>query len=280
MSSLFEAARSGDTAFFAEGRLQFRPVDRVSNATNLVVRGRVQIQVRTGSVIAVVKLLTDRGFSVESACAWLARQLGLPTPEAFWVWVEKNRLTDGWPYGDTPVKRCFATEYVANARPVQLDRLSDQVLAAHIKIDDVLLARMAMYDALIGNDDRHDDNLVWAPPVGALLIDHEKAMGGENMNLFSTMPRPGPNYLLRRLSMLPRARRHALRPTVNSFCAECINAVERIPLEQIASTALLAEQMERYLALSVDRLHEEVSQALGLSELFNIRRNDVGTSPQ
>ncbi|MGF6635502.1 HipA family kinase [Paraburkholderia sp. MM6662-R1] len=278
MSSLIEAARYGDEPPFTEGRLRYRPIERVSNATNLVLRGRVQIQVRTGSVFAIVKLLKDRGFSVESACAWLARYLGLPAPEALWVWVEANRVTDGWPYPGTS-RLCFGTEHIPNALPMNLDRLSDDYLAAHMKIDDVLLAKIAMFDAFIGNDDRHDGNILWSPAKGVFLIDHEKAMGGEHMNLFSTIPRPGPNELLRRLCALPQARRLALRNTVHSFCADCVNAVERIPIEQLASTAQLADGIDRYLKQSADRLSEVVSKALGLPELFNIKRPDVGTSP-
>lgn len=98
------------------------------------------------------------------------------------------------------------------------------------------------------------------------------------MNLFSTLPRPGPNHVLRRLSELPQPRRLALRGLVRSFCADCINAVRRLPVEQIATSTLLAEGIERYLAQSADRLHEVVSEALGLPELFNIKSLDVRTS--
>lgn len=282
MSTLVESIRHSEHPPFVEGRLQWRPLDRVGEATNPVVRGRVHVQIHAGTVNAVVKLLSDRGFSVESACAWLARELSLPAPEPLWVCVEPTRLGqlgDLWPYPDNKQRRCFATVHIANAQPLKLALLSGEHLATRVKLSDELLAKIAMFDTLIGNDDRHDGNLLWAPPQGVFLIDHERSMGGENMNLFSTLPRPGPNHVLRRLSELPQPRRLALRGIVRSFCADCINVARRLPVEQIATSTMLAEGIERYLAQSGDRLHEVVSEALGLPELFNIKSHDVRISP-
>jgi hypothetical protein len=58
-------------------------------------------------------------------------------------------------------------------------------------LDTVLLGRIAMFDARIGHDDRHDGNLLLTPRKQLYLIDHERAPGGTGLGLFSTCPPPG-----------------------------------------------------------------------------------------
>lgn len=254
---------------FATGRLEWRPIRVVGGATNSVVSGNAQLGLTSKKV--VVKLLTDRGFSVESVCAWLATELGLPTPEPMWITVEPRRLVQigaKWPYPDERPRRCFATEEMQLATSLRAAMLSQEHLADFVKLSDVMLAKIAAFDVLVGNDDRHDGNMLWVPPQGIYLIDHEKSMGGENMQFFSTSPQPGMNFMLQRLRELPSSRRSQLRGAVHSFCSDCMAIAQRAPLDKLAASGELASGIEQYLSESCDRLLDTMLEALGLPELF------------
>ncbi|MGI4813668.1 MAG: hypothetical protein ACRYG5_11290 [Janthinobacterium lividum] len=223
---------------------------------------------------AYVKLLGARAFAVESVCAWLVRELYLPGPEPFWVWVHRNRVPQIWPYETDDPRLCFATKAIMHARPIQLLGPDRNSLTRQLGLDDRLIGRIATFDALIGNDDRHKGNLLWAPPAGVLLIDHEQAIGGVGFDLFSTLAPAGGNHFLEKIKNFSAQRRHAIKADLVSFCASCADAVERLPYSELVPSPVLRAGVQDYLLKRADRLFETVSSALGMPELAGFARLD------
>lgn len=252
---------------FDLGRLNREPIVQVGGSAHPVVRGRIHITVRTCSVDAFVKLLPPREFAVESACAWLARQVGLPIPEPFWVTVHRQRMRGLWPFESNEDQLCFGTAALNLAQPVHLGDQSQMVLAQTYGLDSLLLAKIALFDELIGNDDRHAGNLLLTPYKTIALIDHERALGSAGLALFSSAPPPGPNHLLHRVRRLPPAERAVLKSPMRDFCAACVAAAYRLPYAQLVSVDALHEPMRRYLEHRADRLRETLEETLGIPDL-------------
>lgn len=258
------------TSPFTEGTLAFRPIDHVDTASGRVVRGRIQIPVRTCSNVAYVKLLSERGFAVESICAWLVRELRLPGPEAFWVRVNQSALPKIWPFENSESRICFATAALLNARPFHAALLHETIGLETMGLNDILLITIAAFDALIGNDDRHNGNLLWSPPRGVFLIDHERALGGVAMDLFPSILPTGVNYLLQRIQSLPVSRRSAMKTPLREFCARCVTAVSALPFDQIVTSDLFRISISNYLTMRAETLYADMSSAIGVPDLSGL----------
>ncbi|WNC90241.1 hypothetical protein RI103_02445 [Paraburkholderia sp. FT54] len=262
---------------FLLGSLNREPITRISGCAHPVVRGRVHVPVHTGSVDAFIKLLPPREFAVESVCEWLAREVELPMPEPLWVTVHRQRMRTVWPFGNDETQLCFGTQAFNLARPVHLGDQSRSVLAQAYGLDSLLLAKIALFDELIGNDDRHAGNLLLTPRGTVVLIDHERALGGTGLALFSTAPPPGPNQLLHRVRALSVAERATLKSPLRAFCAACTTAACRIPYTQLVNAEALHEPMRVYLESRAERLFDTLEETLGIRDLPGL--NPAGFHP-
>lgn len=264
---------------FELGRLNREPITPVTGGSHPVVRGRIQVPVRTGSVDAYVKLLPPREFCVESVCASLALHLSLPMPDAFWVTVHRQRMHGFWPFGEENEKLCFGTAELPYAQAVRLDHQSPAMLATAYGLDALLLAKIALFDELIGNDDRHDGNLLLTARRTIMLIDHERAIGGTGLGLFSTIPLPGPNRLLQMVHRFSPGERAALKAPLREFCAACQAAVFRLPYVQLVSDESLRELVRTYLERRAERLRDTLEQILGVPDLPGLQPDFIQPSP-
>ncbi|RDU98949.1 HipA family kinase [Trinickia dinghuensis] len=262
---------------FELGRLNREPITPVGGSAHPVVRGRIHLPVRAGSVDGYIKLLPRQAFCVESVCAWLAREVNLPMPEVFWVTVHRNRMRGLWPFGDDDAQWCFGTAALPFAQAVRLDSQSPAALSSMYGLDSLMLAKIALFDELIGNDDRHDGNLLLTTHKTIALIDHERALGGAGLELFSSFPPPGPNRLLERVRVLPLTDRAVLKVPLRSFCIACSAAVLRLPYGQLVSDDALHEPMRRYLEQRANRLINTLDHVLGIPDLPGV--NPPGLQP-
>ena len=99
------------------------------------------------------------------------------------------------------------------------------------------------------------------------LIDHERAIGGTGLGLFSTVPPPGPNRLLQMVHKFSPAERAALKAPLREFCAACHAAVFRLPYAQLVSDEALREPVRAYLERRADLLLDTLGQTLGIPDL-------------
>ncbi|WP_156443060.1 HipA family kinase [Burkholderia sp. RF4-BP95] len=263
---------------FELARLYRDPFDLSTTTAHPVVKGRIQVPVRACGIDAYVKLLPELQFCIESVCAWLARELGLPMPEVFWVTVHRGRMHGFWPFGDAVEQRvCFGTGAIPVALPVRLTSQTQATLTGMYGLDALFMAKIALFDELIGNDDRHDGNMLLTPNRTIVLIDHERALGGTGLDLFSSQPPLGPNRLLERVRELPLPERATLKADLRHFCAACVNAVLRLPYEQLVHPEVLREPMRQYLQGRAEKLRDTLESTLGIRDLPGL--NPPGLQP-
>ncbi|WP_175970891.1 HipA family kinase [Burkholderia sp. BCC0322] len=268
---------SGQNCPFEEGRLNRAPIFPVSGVANPVVQARIHVPVRIGTVDAYVKLLRPKAFAAESVCAWLAIRVGLPIPTPFWVTVHRRLLQNLWPFGSTEAHLCFGSEAVPSAMALRLDAQSGDVLARH-GLHLTMLGQIALFDELVGNDDRHDGNLLLTYDGSVFLIDHERAIGGTGLGLFSTDPPLGPNRLLERVRKLPASDRMALAKPLREFCANCERAVWAAPFEALVEDASMRALVQDYLMRRAERLRDTLEAVLGIPDLSGLRESSRPSS--
>lgn len=262
---------------FPYGKLQFRPITRVSEASRVVLVGQVCSPVSLARFNAHVKLLPEKEFIAESACAWLARQVGLPAPEAMWICVCRSAYPAAWPYGDEDVHVCFGTRSISNALPLKVESSTAGWLFQQDRV--LLIAKIALFDELVGNDDRHQGNLLLGPTGNILVIDHERALGGTAAGLFSS-DLIGPNHLLELVRELPAKQRAELKAPLLQFATACAVAVDRLPFDQIAeANPTLKEAAKRFLAKRAASLHDVVLRTLGVPGLPGISEVPLRSAP-
>ncbi|WP_328514926.1 HipA family kinase [Ralstonia solanacearum] len=239
-----------------------------------MLKGSVQVPVRTRSVPAFVKLLTSREHAAESVCAWLAKALNLQAPEALWVEVPRNRIPTAvsWPYGNKEVQCCFGTVAVPHARSLNIAQLQQGILLQQLAHHLLVLARIAIFDEWVGNEDRHEGNILLSPTGVPLVIDHERTLGtGGGAELFSGSILRAPSNLLSLIERLPAKQRFEMRAPLLAFIAACREQVYQIPFEQLVpEDEALRRGMAQYLEHRVERLADVVSSVLGMSDLPGI----------
>jgi hypothetical protein len=256
------------TALFEEGRLNRAPVFPVSGAANPVVQARIHVQVRTGTVDAFVKLLKPKAFVAESVSAWLALRVGLPIPTPFWVTVHRRLLTSIWPFGSEEAHLCFGSETVPNASAFRLGEQADGALGRY-GLDNVTVGKIALFDEFIGNDDRHDGNLLVTPERSIFLIDHERALGGTGLGLFSSDPPLAPNRLLARIRALPPSERMSLVKPLREFCASCERAAWTAPYDALIEDMTMRAMVQDYLQRRAEKLRDTLEDTLGVRDLLS-----------
>lgn len=255
---------------FASGTLLYRPVERVSGSSHVVLTGRVQIPVQASAVPAYVKLLSPREHAAESVCAWLARALDLKAPEPLWVVVPRNRMPASvvWPFGDEETHCCFGTVAIQHARALNVAELQPGVLQLQLAPHLLALACIAVFDELIGNEDRHERNILVSPRGVPLVIDHERTLGAGGDGLFSGPILHPPSFLHGLIERLPTSQRFEMRAPLQAFVAACRDQVNRIPFDQLVlEDEALRRSMAHYLGQRVEQLPDVVSKILGMPDL-------------
>ncbi|VBO96129.1 HipA family kinase [Burkholderia pseudomallei] len=255
---------------FEEGRLNRAPVFPIGGVANPVVQAGIHVTVRTGTVDAYVKLLKPKAFVAESVSAWLALRVELPIPTPFWVTVHRRLVANvlQWPFGSKETHLCFGSAAVENALALRLAGRTDGALGRY-GLDNVLLGKIALFDELIGNDDRHDGNLLVTFDRSVFLIDHERALGGTGLGLFSSDPPLAPNRLLERVRLLPASERMSLVKPLREFCATCERAVWTVPYETLVEDVAMRAMVQDYLQRRAEKLRDTLEDMLGIGDLLS-----------
>lgn len=143
----------------------------------------------------------------ELLAARLAAAVGLPVPMGEVGVIGDNQLA--WVSAQVRLN----SQEVAPADP--------GVIATHVPW---LVAGCTVFDVLIHNVDRHDDNLIFHPRLGLWLIDHEQAFAGSARDL--------PQVLTgSRQQVTPP---HAFRGHVRqNYAGEWVDRVDRMPLSVV-----------------------------------------------
>lgn len=265
---------------FTWGTLLYRPIGRAEGSSHVVLTGRVQIPVRASSVSAYVKLLSPREHAAESVCAWLAKALNLHAPEPLWVDVLRNRIpaSVSWPFGDSEVQCCFGTVAVLSARRLNIGQLQHGVLQQQLASHILALSRIAIFDELVGNEDRHEGNILLSATGLPLVIDHERTLGAGGGGLFSGPLLRTPGSLRGLIEQLPIRHRFEMKGPLLAFVAACCEQVYRIPFEQLVpEDETLRHSIGQFLEQRVEQLADFVNKILGMSDLPGI--NDGLTIP-
>ena len=267
---------------FAYGTLLYRPIERVPGSSNIVLTGRVQIPVQTSAIPAYVKLLSPREHAAESVCAWLAKALALKAPEPLWVVVPRNRMpaSVAWPFGDEETHCCFGTVAIQHARALNVAELQPGVLQLHLAPHLLALACIAVFDELIGNEDRHERNILVSPRGVPLIIDHVQTLGAGGGGLFSGPILHTPRFLFSLIEQLPTSQRFEMRAPLQTFVAACRDQVNRIPSDHLKlKHQALRRSMAHYLEQRVEQLPDVVSKILGMPDLPGVNDGYAARRP-
>lgn len=262
-----------DTRLFRDAKL-IRPNKRVKVEPYPVIRGSVLSQAGYPIQFAYIKLLPTNLRAVEAACAWIAREMGLPLPEAIFVTVSKSMVPQNvpWPYKEDSAI-CFATLEIGLAQPVK--NIQAEALAPLFRSWPHLLAS-AVFDHLVANDDRSQDNLLIDGQNAFWLIDHSRALGGAGQTPFSDPFPSFQNIFLDLLKVKSLADRLKMQQELLSLCAAATLAVEKVPFEGLRIEEQLASQIQRFLRARVRALVAMLQQELGLPDLFQTSGQAVG----
>jgi hypothetical protein len=215
-----------------------------------------------------VKVLPVNARSIEAVCAWLAREIELPTPEPLMLDLPASRLPKEcvWPFGSDTHAACFATRAVENA--LALSTVSSDVATAMLD-KWASLPAAAVFDQLIANDDRTQGNILLGPRRDLWLIDHGRSLGGGGQRLFSTDVMPAsPNFLLKRIAEYAPQDRVKLRPSMMAVCTRLASAVRRVPYAALLVPDEIAMQIDDFLSRRVGMLQAMMLQAIGLPDLY------------
>jgi hypothetical protein len=215
-----------------------------------------------------VKLGSENRRSIEAVCAWIALDVGLPTPAPRFVHVKRARLPGGcpWRFQDANEMIVFATVAVEGA--MQLSRMDSDVLAPKLLKWD-FLEMAAVFDHLVANDDRSDGNLLMDRRGAFWLIDHGRSLGGGGQRFFSTEVLPSiRNFLLEKIGRLTLADRMKRRDALMSACVELAARVPRVPYERLLVPTTIATQINSFLSQRASRLQAMVLDVVGLPDMY------------
>jgi hypothetical protein len=217
-----------------------------------------------------VKLLQADRRAVEITCAYIAQELRLPIPVPYLLKVNRSVLPRGvpWPYGKDESAICFATREIELAKPLNKVRDASEVVDA-LLAKWTELPRVAVFDHLIANDDRHNGNIVVDPRESLFIIDHDHAMGGGARGLFSDpFPTTVKNELLEKLASRSPAQKNAVRGVIMETAAQAAIAIGKIPYEDLGIEVSLASQINAFLQARSAHLVPMVLQTIGLPDLL------------
>lgn len=216
-----------------------------------------------------VKVLPVNARSIETVCAWLAREIELPAPEPMLLDMPASRMPRGcaWPFGTNTHATCFATRAVENA--LSLTNVSSDVSMAMIDQWGSLPAA-AVFDQLIANDDRTEGNILLGPRRDLWLIDHGRSLGGGGQRFFSTDVTPSTtNFFLSRIARYPAKERVRLRPELIAVCTRLASVVTRVPYAALLVPEDIAMQIDDFLSRRVAMLQAMVLQSIGMPDLYD-----------
>jgi hypothetical protein len=216
---------------------------------------------------AFVKLQPTNVRSIEAVCSWLAMEMRLPVPEPYFVHVSRAKVRSKcrWDFEAAEAVVCFGTAAIEGAQTLRLARTGAEPSSLIVWPQ---LARAAVFDHLIANEDRSADNVLIDTGGKLWLIDHARAIGGGGQPLFSNLAFPVfQNFLLNLVAGLPLARRIAMRPKLLGACADAAAAVPRVPYERLLVPEDIGVQIASYLSQRASRLESSVLHAVGIPEL-------------
>jgi hypothetical protein len=215
-----------------------------------------------------VKLGSENRRSIEAVCAWIALDVGLPTPAPRFVHVRRARLPNGcpWRFQDANEITAFATVAVEGA--MQLIRMDSDVLATKL-LRWEFLEMAAVFDHLIANDDRSEGNMLIDARGTLWLIDHGRSLGGGGQKFFSTEVLPSfRNFLLEKISRQTLADRMKRRSALMSACVELAARTPRVPYERLLVPPTIATQINSFLSQRASRLQAMILDVVGLPDLY------------
>jgi hypothetical protein len=160
---------------------------------------------------------------------------------------------------------CFGVAAIEGAQTLRLARTGAEPSSL---LSWSQLARAAVFDHLVANDDRSADNVLIDTKGKLWLIDHARAVGGGGQSLFSNLAFPVfQNYLLTLIAGLPAAHRFAMRRELLAACADAAAAVARVPYERLLVPESIGVQIASYLSQRAFRLDSSVLHVVGIPDL-------------
>ncbi len=134
--------------------------------------------------ISFVKILPNRQLISEIVCALIGRAIGLKIPRPFLVKIDKNVLPNSqiWVAG---MASCFGYGSEDAGLPNFKRAIVGQSLKNQSRLKSILQSwpdyrRVALFDELVANPDRHIGNLLFDGKDKFWLIDHSHALTGPN----------------------------------------------------------------------------------------------------
>ncbi len=143
--------------------------DRKLN-TRKGIAGRALLRTDHGPKQGYLKLLDVQGIAKESLCWALSRCLGLPIPQAYYVYANPNDLSELSPRN----KFClaFGTEEMEFSR----DRIENRKVIESKLFEWEFSLQCGVFDEWIVNGDRIPNNLLYSSHGKFTLIDHDEVL--------------------------------------------------------------------------------------------------------
>lgn len=252
-----------------------KPRMLVKSSPHAILRAQTFFQAGHALEWSYIKLLPLSRRYVETICAWLGREMGLPMPEPFFVEVAPDRIP---PDCVVPANGGdlihFATKEIPQAQPL---RRANQFIGGAADHPWQSLVNAMVYDHLIANQDRSDENLLLDPYGKVWLIDHDRALGGLGERLFSDPYLPSHNFLMEMVKEQSARDRLALRHEVLRYCAAANHAASRVPYDSLNVPEPFADEADHFLRKRAEHLADLVLSDLGVPDLFT-SRDDVGAT--
>lgn len=255
---------------FRVGKL-IRPRWLVKSTPHAVLRAYALFQAGYAPELVYAKLLPLRRRYVESICAWLGREMGLPIPEPLFVEISPDKVPSDcvMPKNGGDMIH-FATIAIPFAQPL---RKVDQFMGTGSSPSWSSLVDAVVFDHLIANQDRSEDNLLVDGNRRLWLVDHDRALGGLGERLFSDPYLPSNNYLMAILKEYRRNDRLALRQELLRGCVVASSAAVRVPYSALRIPDAVAEEADRFLRARAERLVHIVLSDMGMPDLFTQARD-------
>lgn len=244
-----------------------RGSEQIKGTANPVYAGLISTAEK-GFVHSHVKLLDESGFFVESVCAWILQDSEIPSPQAFWIQVNKSVLPRGskWPYGAANSMLCFGTETIINARTLKQEP-STEMAQKLLRWD--ACHSSGVFDEALANDDRQVGNIL-TNGKGFWLIDHGRTFAHGYREPKSLLRHTSPlfsNMFLNIIAGEKMSVRMKLREKVNAACGKVIASINALPLDQLVNNPDLSEGIRHFLNSRSENLIENCMKRLGLDEL-------------
>jgi hypothetical protein len=260
---------------FRSGKL-IHPRKLVKTSPHGILRAQTFFQAGHAPEWSYVKLLPASRRYVEAVCAWIGREMGLPMPEPLFVEVAPDRIPLDCAVPDNggdPIH--FATKEIPQAKPL---RRVERFIGGDAIHPWPSLVDAMVYDHLIGNQDRSDDNLLVDGHRQLWLIDHDRALGGLGERLFSDPYLPSHNFLMEIVKEQSARDRLALRQAVLRCCAAASHAALRVPYASLKVPETFADEAARFLRSRAEHLAHVVLSDLGVPDLFTSRHEAGATA--